>query len=1570
MTECSYVENGMGPVASYTAIDPEGLGIDWDVTGTDSANFEISDDGVLTFADPPDYETPKDVEVHTGTSGDADDPQNPADNNEYVIMVRATEMRPDDDEAAAQTTPIRVVVTVTNEDEPGMVDLTRLQPQVSAGGLSANLRDPDGASGATPPVTVTLITGGVAWQWSVPKVSRPDLENDEHWQPAGATPNNQAGYTPDVTDAGKLLRVRAMYIDGEGTGMNTAYAMAAYKVRAIPLNDQGNPADNNDPEFDETAVSRTVAEDAAVGTNVGARVTAGDNDVGDILTYVLGGTDGSSFDIDKATGQITIAAMLDFEEGSGGDGEYEVTVTAYDPFNADTSIPATVTIEVTDVNEKPSVTGVAEVDDHPEKNSVDESVTYVALDNAYAPSDGDAGDDVDDLTLTLEGDDADAFELGVADSGTSARVLTFVEPPNFEAPTDANRDNVYKVTVVATDDEDLTGEQAVNIIVTNIDEAGEVTLSSVQPQAEVALTATLADPDGGETNMEWQWSSSETSGGTFAEIDGATSATYTPVGDDPATDADDGDEGKFLRVTVTYNDAQAPDDPDTADTDEAVERTLTMTSAHAVREAPETNADPVFAATITREVKEGTAADGKVGEPVGAMDADNDVLTYSLSGGADMDAFDIDSGTGQITVGEGTVLDFEGMQRTYMVEVMAADAFGASATVMVTIMVTDVDERPAFEAEDPEDYVENGMGPVATYAASDPEGLGIDWDVTGTDSANFEISDDGVLTFKNSPDYETPSDGDHPVGEDATADPANPANNNEYVIMVWAAEMRPDDDEAAAQSTPVRVVVTVTNEDEPGMVDLTRLQPQVSAGGLSASLRDPDGASGATPPVTNTAITNGTWQWSVPKVARPELENDDHWQPAGATPNNQAGYTPDVTDAGKLLRVRAMYIDGEGTGMNTAYAMAAYKVRAIPLNDQGNPADNNDPEFDETAVSRTVAEDAAVGTNVGARVTAGDTDVGDILTYVLGGTDGSSFDIDKATGQITIAAMLDFEEGSGGDGEYEVTVTAYDPFNADTSIPATVTIEVTDVNEKPSVTGVAEVDDHPEKNSVDESVTYVALDNAYAPSDGDAGDTVVDLTLTLEGDDADAFELGVADSGTGARVLTFVEPPNFEAPTDANRDNVYKVTVVATDDENLTGEQAVTIIVTNVDEAGKVTLSSIQPQAGVALTATLVDPDGGETNMEWQWSSARTDGADASFTNIEGATSATYTPVGDDPATEDVNESDEGKFLRATVTYNDAQAPDDPDTADTDEAVDRMLMATSANAVREAPETNDGPEFAATITREVKENTAAEGIVGEPVTAMDADNDVLTYSLSGGADMDAFDIDSGTGQITVGMGTVLDFEGKRTYMVEVTATDPFGGTATVMVTIMVTDVDEPPVFGEPEEPVVVPPVTPTVEVTGEATVDYEENGTEAVGTYESSEAGATWSLSGEDMDAFSISSGGVLEFTSPPDFEAQTDANTDNVYMVTVVAMAEGAEDGSLEVAVTVTNDPSDDETMPPTNGNGNGNGAFDPLSYDANENGVIDRPEVITAIRHYFDDVITRDDVLEVIKAYFGNGS
>ena len=41
---------------------------------------------------------------------------------------------------------------------------------------------------------------------------------------------------------------------------------------------------------------------------------------------------------------------------------------------------------------------------------------------------------------------------------------------------------------------------------------------------------------------------------------------------------------------------------------------------------------------------------------------------------------------------------------------------------------------------------------------------------------------------------------------------------------------------------------------------------------------------------------------------------------------------------------------------------------------------------------------------------------------------------------------------------------------------------------------------------------------------------------------------------------------------------------------------------------------------------------------------------------------------------------------------------------------------------------------------------------------------------------------------------------------------------------------------------------------------------------------------------------------------------------------------------------------------------------YDANDNGAIERDEVITAIKDYFGDLITREETIEVIKLYFSS--
>ena len=104
-------------------------------------------------------------------------------------------------------------------------------------------------------------------------------------------------------------------------------------------------------------------------------------------------------------------------------------------------------------------------------------------------------------------------------------------------------------------------------------------------------------------------------------------------------------------------------------------------------------------------------------------------------------------------------------QSSFEVEVTATDPFGLSGSTMVTLRVTDMNEMPEFMADDPDDYEENGTGPVATFTATDPEMADITWSVMGTDDDAFSITG-GVLTFKKSPNYEMPTD----VAHDSDAD--------------------------------------------------------------------------------------------------------------------------------------------------------------------------------------------------------------------------------------------------------------------------------------------------------------------------------------------------------------------------------------------------------------------------------------------------------------------------------------------------------------------------------------------------------------------------------------------------------------------------------------------------------------------------------------------------------------------------------------------------------------------------------------------------------------------------------
>ena len=110
---------------------------------------------------------------------------------------------------------------------------------------------------------------------------------------------------------------------------------------------------------------------------------------------------------------------------------------------------------------------------------------------------------------------------------------------------------------------------------------------------------------------------------------------------------------------------------------------------------------------------------------------------------------------------------------------------------------------------------------------------------------------------------------------------------------------------------------------------------------------------------------------------------------------------------------------------------------------------------------------------------------------------------------------------------------------------------------------------------------------------------------------------------------------------------------------------------------------------------------------------------------------------------------------------------------------------------------NSAPVFTDTAPagRSIAENTGAGVAVGAPVAATDTDTGAtLTYSLLG-ADAGSFTIDSTSGQIRTRSGVSYNFETKAGYSVTVRVTDgthTTNDTATLAVTITLTDVTEPP----------------------------------------------------------------------------------------------------------------------------------------------------------------------------------
>ena len=1525
--------------AVYTAqaTDADGEALTYSLSGTDAALFTLDPaTGAVSFIAPPDFENPDDA------GGD----------NVYDITVTAS----DDDSSTNQDVAITVTdvndnaPVFTSSDSASAAEnqtsaYTAMAADADAGDM-VSYRLSGGADVAL--FTIDEMTGVVSF------MSAPDFENEgdadtnnvyeitvtasdgtretSHAVAITVTDVLEDGNAPNFTSPGsasveenQTMAYTAMATDADGddlsyslsgtdatlftidpaTGVVSFIASPDFEdpgdiggdnVYDIVVTATDGPNRTNQPvaitvtNVNDNAPVFTSPATANVEENRTAAYTAVAADAdGDVLSYSLSGTDAARFTINETTGEVSFNEAPDAEnpDDANGDNVYDIIVTASDGTTAN-DIDQAVAITVTGVNDN------APVFTSPATASVAESETFTF---AYTAVAMDA--DGDPLTYSLSGTDAGLFTIDPATG-----VVSFNEAPDAENPDDANGDNVYEFIVTASDGTTVNDiDQAVAITVTGVNDNAPVFTSpdsaSAAENQTAAYTAEATDADGDPLT----YSLSGTDAGLFT-IDPATGVvSFNNPPDFEAPSDANGDNVYDIIVTASDNTGGTPD------TNQAV--TITVTD---VNEGG-ANAPPVFSSPASVSVAENQT----VAYTALATDADGDPLTYSLSG-TDADLFTIDPATGVVSFNEAPDAENPGDDdgdNVYDIIVTASDNTEGTTDTnqVVAITVTNVnDNAPSFTSDAAVSVAEN-QTVAYTALATDGDGDPLTYSLSGTDAGLFTIDPaTGVVSFNEAPDVEAPSD-------------AN--GDNVYEIIVTAS-----DNTGGTTDTNQAVAITVTGVNDNAPVFTSPATASVAESetlAYTAVATDGDGdpltysLSGTDADLFTIDPATGVVSFNeAPDAENPDDANGDNVYDIVVTASDNTGGTPDtnqavtitVTDVNEgganvapvfsspasvsvaenqTVAYTALATDADGDPLT--YSLSGTDADLFTIDpatgvvsfneapDAENPGDDDgDNVYDiivtasdntegttdtNQAVAITVTNvndnapsftsDAAVSVaeNQTVAYTALATDGdGDPLTYSLSGTDAGLFTIDPATGVVSFNEAPDVEAPSdaNGDNVYEIIVTASDNTGGTTDTNQAVAITVTGVNDN------APVFTSPATASVAESETlaYTAV-----ATDGD-GDP---LTYSLSGTDAGLFTI---DPATG--VVSFNEAPDAENPDDANGDNVYNIVVTASDNTGGTTDttQAVAITVTGVNDNAPVFTSpataSVAESETLAYTALAMDGDGDPLTYGLS-------GTDAGLFTI-------------DPAT-------------GVVSFSEAPDVENPDDANGDNVYD--IVVTASDNTGGTPDTNqavaitvtgvndNAPAFTSPDSASVAENQT----LAYTAMAADADaGDVVSYSLSGGADAALFTIDADTGEVRFNEAPDVeapsDANGDNVYDIIVTASDNTAGTADTdqAVAITVTGVnDNTPVF------------------TSLATANVEENQTEAYTAVAMDADGMTptYGLSGTDAALFTIDPNtGVVSFLVAPDFENPGDADGDNVYNIDITA-TDGTRDGTQAVTITVT---------------------------------------------------------------------
>ncbi len=1027
------------------------------------------------------------------------------------------------------------------------------------------------------------------------------------------------------------------------------------------------------------SATRSVAENAAAGTKVGAPVTGTPyNNVA--LSYTLTGEAATSgaFVIDSATGQISVkqGAGLDYETKSSYSGQVEYTVDG-------NAAAITLTINLTDADApgQPAAPTVTRTEfSEPSNPALD--VTWTApTDNGVAIT----GYKAQYRKKAADGEIPAAWTSFTGTVDVTNRTLTL---PDLTAGA------TYEVQVRASGADDDGPWSA----------TGEGTANTPPTATSVALT-------GGTHAVGTEVDYNETGAGAvgvlFADADNDT-LTYAASAQQPAllgVSLSGAAESAKLRVTVINPGTSAVSYVASDGYGGAVTRTLSLTGT----------------ATASRSVAENATAGTKVGAPVTGTPYNNVALTYTLTGeAATSGAFAIDAATGQISVKQGASLDYE-TKSSYSGQV-GYTVNGYASAITLTISLTDL------EAGQPD------APTLVRTEFSEPSDPALDVTWTAPDANGTSISGYEVQYRKKAADGDTPA--------------------------AWTAYTYTDDEDNVTSELPATTTSLTLPDLDAGATYEVQVRARTSLEGEGPWSTTGQGTANRPPTATSAAFTGGTYAVGTAVdynetgqgalgVLFADADGDALTYAAAAQHPALLGVS--LTGAAGVAKLQAT-LRNQGTSQLTYTARDVYGgsvTRTVTL-------------IGTATASRSVAENAAAGTKVGAPVTG--TPYNNVaLSYSLTGEAATSgaFEIDSATGQISVkqGATLDYETKNSYTGQVGYTVDG----NASA---ITVTINVTDLT-----TGQADA-------------PTLARTEFSEPSD-----PALDVTWT-----APTAVAGITISGYEAQYR--------KKAAEGEQANAWTAYTYTDDEDNVTSELPATTT--------SLTLPGLDAGATYEVQVRALSNEG-----TGSWS----DTGEGTANRPPTATSAAFTggtyAVG---TAVDFNETGQGAlgvlFADAdgdALTYAAAaQHPALLGVSLTGAAGEAKLQATLRNQgtsqlTYTARDAYGGSVTrtvtligTATASRSVAENAAAGTKVGAPVTGTPYNGVALSYALTGEASTSgAFEIDSATGQISVKQGATLDYETKNSYAGQVGYTVD-GNASAITLTISLTDLEA----GQPDAPTV------------------------------------------------------------------------------------------------------------------------------------------------------------------------